>query len=303
MNASTHESPEALALRRERRHRRAQALKWTVYVLLLLNGSFYLVEEIQMAAHTLKHGASLREWGEAFATTIDNLAWYGLLFMFELETYALEDDAWDRPWVNWTLHGVRLVCYVMLLHTVVARSTALNDAWNAPPLEGVTNVCQVADDGLSWGYNFDYQDITRENCAALSDDDRFYRLDPLVISDTEGWTMEKRQTAVDFSDAIVWLLVIFAIELAVWLQNRRVTSGWVMAVSHSARVLYALLFAHAAWWVYTGHYVYAWDQTLWILGFWAIERNLAEWREDIETGQSTGAGPGPDADAAVSDPG
>ncbi len=80
-------APEALrspSTSAERRHRRAQAIKWTVYTLLLLNGSFYLVEEIQMAAHTLKHGASFLEWTEAFATTIDNLAWYGLLFMFEM---------------------------------------------------------------------------------------------------------------------------------------------------------------------------------------------------------------------------
>jgi hypothetical protein len=27
--------------------------------------------------------------------------------------------------------------------------------------------------------------------------------------------------------------------------------------------------------------VYAWDQTLWIVGFWAIENNLSEWRDEI----------------------
>ncbi len=83
----TSPSPEALrspANSAERRHRRAQAIKWTVYTLLLLNGSSYLVEDIQRAAHTLKHGASFLEWTEAFATTFDNLAWYGLLFMFEM---------------------------------------------------------------------------------------------------------------------------------------------------------------------------------------------------------------------------
>lgn len=281
MNASTGDALPGAADNRQRRQRRAQALKWTVYTLLLLNGSFYLVEEFQMAAHTLKHGASLLEWTEAFATTIDNLAWYGLLLMFELETYVLEDDAWERRWVGWTLHGVRLVCYLMLLHTVVARTTSLNDAWTAPALEGVTRVCQVANDDLSWGYNYAYEDITPENCDRFSTDTQFYRLDPLVITDTAGAAMERRQTAVGFSDAIVWLLVILAIELAVSLQNRNITGGLLMAVSHAARFFYLVLFGHAAWWVYTGHYVYAWDQTLWILGFWAIERNLSKWREDI----------------------
>ena len=279
----------------ERRHRRAQRIKWTVYTLLLLNGAFYFIEELQMASHTLKHGASFFEWTEAFATTIDNLAWYGLLFMFELETYALEDDAFERRWVAWTLHGVRLVCYVMLLHTVVARYTALNDAVDAPPRPDVTGLCQVADEGLSWGYNFDYAEITADNCDGFSTDTRYFMLNPMVISDSEGLSMERRQTAVDLSDALVWLFVIWAIELAVWLQNRNVTGGLLMAASHAARVFYAVLFGHAAWWIYTGHYVYAWDQTLWILGFWAIERNLSEWREDIE--EDAAGRPG-DADAS-----
>jgi hypothetical protein len=30
-----------------------------------------------------------------------------------------------------------------------------------------------------------------------------------------------------------------------------------------------------------GHWLYAWDQTLWICGFWAIEFNLKEWRDQI----------------------
>ena len=282
--------PASRSANAERRHRRAQAIKWTVYTLLLLNGAFYFIEEIQMASHTLKHGASFFEWTEAFATTIDNLAWYGLLFMFELETYALEDDAFERPWVAWLLHGVRLVCYVMLLHTVVARYNSLDGALNAPPRSDVTQLCQVADEGLSWGYNFEYEEITADNCGTFSADSQYFMLDPMVISDREGLTMEQRQTAVDLSDALVWLFVIWAIELAVWLQNRNITGGLLMAASHTARIFYAVLFGHAAWWIYTGHYVYAWDQTLWILGFWAIERNLSEWREDIEeeaTGPST----------------
>ena len=54
-----------------------------------------------------------------------------------------------------------------------------------------------------------------------------------------------------------------------------------MVTTHAAKVLYAVLFAHAAWWAYTGHWVWAWDQFLWIAGFWAIEMNLSDWREEI----------------------
>ncbi len=275
-----------------RRHRRAQRIKWTVYTLLLLNGGFYAVEEFQMAAHTLQHGASLLEWTEAFATTIDNLAWYGLLFMFELETYTLEDEAFERPWLAWVLHGGRVLCYAMLLHTVVARITAYSAALEAPPRPEVTGLCDVVDEGLSWGDNYHYETLTLDNCGSLSRDYAFYMIAPEVVTDRAGWVMEKRQTLVGLSDVIAWLLVIWAIELAVWLQNRGVTGGRLMLASHAARFFYAVLFAHAGWWLYTGHFVYAWDQVLWILGFWAIERNLSEWREDIDDERAGRASPG-----------
>lgn len=263
------------------RANRGQWLKWTVYALLLCNGVFYTVEEWQMAEHTMRQGGGFFEWTEAFATTIDNFAWYGLLFAFELETYALEDDTFEKRWVPWALHGVRLVCYAMLAHTVVARVAALDKAWEAPSRPDVSSVCQVADQDISWGYNFDYELITSANCADFSNDTSFYMLEEMVITDSAGWTMEKEQTLVDLTDAVVWLLVIWSIELALWLQNRNISGGRLMLAAFAAKGFYLVLFGNATWWIYTGHYVYAWDQTLWILGFWAIERNMSQWRDDL----------------------
>ena len=71
---------------------KSQLLKWTVYSLLLLNMVYYAGEEAYIASHTLPADAPWWDWAEAFATTIDELAWFGLLFMFELETYILEDE-------------------------------------------------------------------------------------------------------------------------------------------------------------------------------------------------------------------
>jgi hypothetical protein len=169
----------------------------------------------------------------------------------------------------------------MLLHTVVARVAALDQAYNAPERNDINSVCQLADQEISWGHNFDYATISRENCSDFGTAAPFYMIEETVVTDRDGWIMEKRQTTVDLLDALVWLLVIFSIELAVWLQNRNISGGPVMLASFAAKGLYAVLFAHAAWWIYTGHFVYAWDQTLWILGFWAIEKNLSEWRDDI----------------------
>lgn len=259
---------------------KGQLIKWVVYSLLLLNWGFYAVEEFINASHTLRHGGTFLEWTEAFATTIDEFAWFGLLFMLELETYML-DESMEKPWVKWSVHGLRLVCYVFLAHTVYARVTAMENVSNAQVDTAVTRLCQVADRNISFGENYDYEIITAENCAALSDDSVFYMLEPSVITDREGMALEKKHVWVDFQDAVMWLLVIWAIELAVWLQNRNIAGGVLMLASHAAKAGYVVLLSHAAFWAWTGNWVWAWDQFLWIAGFWAIENNLSEWREEI----------------------
>ena len=266
---------------------KGQLIKWTVYSLLIVNWGFYAVEEFAMATHTLRQGGSFLEWTEAFATTIDNFAWFGLLFMLELETYML-DESLDKPWVKWSVHGFRLVCYVFLAHTVYARANALTDTLDVQADPAVTQLCQVAGRDYSFGENYHYEIITRDNCAELSGESVFYMLDPTVITDRDGLALEEKHVWVDLVDALTWLLVVWAIELAVWLQNRGITGGPLMVVSHAARLGYLVLFGHAGFWLWTGHWVYAWDQFLWIAGFWAIENNLSEWRDELR-GEGTGS--------------
>jgi hypothetical protein len=259
---------------------KGQLVKWAVYSLLLLNWAYYAVEEFYIASHVLRNGGTFLQWTEEFATTIDEFAWFGLLFMFELETYSL-DEALEKPWVKWSVHGMRLVCYVFLAHTVYARVNTMVDVNAVVPSTEITNLCQVADQDISFGSNYRYEIVTAENCDTLSNGSVFYMLEPTVITDSNGFELEKKHVWVDFQDAVIWLLVVWAIELAVWLQNRDITGGALMVVSHGARVGYAVLLIHAAFWAWTGHWVWGWDQFLWIAGFWAIERNLSEWREEI----------------------
>jgi len=259
---------------------KGQLVKWTIYSLLLLNWGYYAMEEVYIASHVLRQGGTFLQWTEEFATTIDEFAWFGLLFMFELETYAL-DDALEKQWVKWSVHGMRLVCYVFLAHTVYARVNTMVDVFAVAPSIGISGLCQVAGQDISFGENYRYEIVTAENCGALSSDTVFYLLEPTVITDSDGFELEKKHVWIDFQDAVIWLLVVWAIELTVWLQNRDITGGILLVVGHTARVGYVVLFANAAFWAWSGHWVWAWDQFLWIAGFWAIERNLSEWREEI----------------------
>jgi hypothetical protein len=244
----------------------AQLVKWTVYTLLLLNFGYYFLEEIMISSHTLRNGGTLVEWAREFATTIDELAWFGLLFMFELETYVISDQKFNKR-VKWSVHGVRVLCYIMLVHTLYARVTTVIETEAVVLAPEISSACQLAGQDISFGANFRYELIESGNCRVVSSDTSFYYLEPTVITDTAGLDLEIKLVWVDLIECIAWFLILFAIELAVWLQEKGITGGALMLTSHAAKLMYALLFAFAAY--------------FWICGFWAIEMNLSEWREEI----------------------
>ena len=72
-----------------------QLIKLVVYGLLLLNFGYYFLEELAIARHTLYAGSTFLDWTSAFATSIDEFAWFALLFLFELETYLLETQLYS----------------------------------------------------------------------------------------------------------------------------------------------------------------------------------------------------------------
>ena len=126
---------------------KGQLIKWTVYSLLLLNWGYYFVEELYISSHVLRQGGTFLQWTEEFATTIDNFAWFGLLFMFELETYVL-DESMENKSIRWSVHGMRLVCYLFLAHTVYARINSMVDVFAVEPESEISSLCQLADQDI-----------------------------------------------------------------------------------------------------------------------------------------------------------
>ena len=265
-----------------RLHTIQQVVKWIVYSLLIVNWGFYIFEDWDRAVHTLNANSTVFEWAREFATSIDESAWFILLFMFELETYVLEDEA-TKGWVVKTVHGVRLVCIAMILHTVYAFAVAVIDYQPTVIVEDRTSLCDMIDDEISYVYNLEYTEINEQTCATLSDETRFYRVgsDP-VVSTIEGLNLERDLAWVDLVEVVTWLLIIVAIELVVRLQEHGVTSGTLISVAGTTKYfLYLVLFALAAYWGSLSHWLYTWDTFVWIAGFAAIEMNISEWRDEM----------------------
>ncbi len=261
-----------------------QAIKLAVYTLLLVNFAFYIGDDLEAASFEMRNGGSFLDWTGAFATTIDESAWFILLFLFELETYLLSDEVQGRPGMMRLFHSIRLLCYVFLAHSIYAFGVIYYDLVQVTAIGGVTDLCQLLFPDISFIRNLEYTELTTANCSTLSTAGQFFFTEPgLVVTDAEGLVLEKRLALVDLLEVVIWLLILLTIEVMVRLQDRSITRGTLVSAIKSTKiVLYGSLWAMAVYWVTLGHYYFAWDEALWIVGFFAIEMNMDDWKKEIE---------------------
>ena len=261
-----------------------QLLKLVVYSLLIFNFFLYIRDDFVTSSHTLRSGSTFLEITRSFATTIDESAWITLLLLFELETYLLSDDPLSRSKAL-LMQVIRLICYVSLAHTLYAWFGNLMELYASVPIEGVTSLCQMVSEDVSYAFNLVYTEINQSNCASLSTATQFFYVDPptfLIVEDHAGLVIEKQLAWIDLFEAITWLVILFTIEVAVWLQDRNIGKGLIFKVLKATKLsLYSLLWTAVAYWIYRGHYMFAWDEFVWIAGFTAIEMNMIEWRKEI----------------------
>jgi hypothetical protein len=263
-------------------HKIQQAVKWTVYTLLIINFVFYIFEDWNRAVHTLDAGSTFLDWTSEFATSIDESAWFLLLFMFELETYVIADEDW-KGWVTHTVRGVRLLCYVLLAHTIYAYTLAVIGLMPTVAVEEVSDLCSMTDANVSYVYNLEYTEVSDQTCGELSTATQFYWIaDDPVVSDAAGLKLERHLAWVDLAEASVWLLILLAIEIVVRLQSRGVTGGVLIKTANASQIfLYLTLIAFSIYWATLSHWLYVWDEFVWIAGFAIIEMNISNWHDEL----------------------
>jgi hypothetical protein len=274
--------PALAAIDESKLHQVQQAVKWAVYTLLIINFVYYIFEDWNRAVHTLDASSSFLDWTGEFATSIDESAWFLLLFMFELETYVIEDAGWTGK-IARTVHGIRLFCYAMIAHTVYAYAIAVVNLHPTVMVEDVSNLCDMVGDDVSYVYNLEYTPVDERSCGTLSTESRFYWLaDDPVVSDIQGLKLERRLAWVDLAEAIIWLLILFTIEFVVRIQGRGLSGGPLLSAANATKtILYLSLIAIGIYWASLSHWLYFWDELVWIGGFAAIEMNVSEWRNEL----------------------
>ena len=261
-----------------------QIIKWLVYSLLLINFAFYFKIDLEVAAHTMRRGGTFLEWTRSFATTIDESAWVLLLVLFELETYVLSDEPLSRP-KAFLMHSIRIICYVSLAHTLYAVVVYLYEVNTATVIKDVSNLCQLLGKDISYTANLVYTEINANNCKTLSNATEFVYLDPpnfIIVTDTQAINVINELAWVDLIEAVAWLLILFIIESLVLLQEKGIATGTLFNTLAATKiVLYLLLWSALVYWIYRGHYIFAWDEFMWIAGFFVIGMNMDQWRDEI----------------------
>lgn len=264
------------------RPRVAQVVKWAVYIALTLNFGVYAYDDWMAYQRALAPGAPWSDILEQFATTIDMIAWLGLVFLFELETYALPDEAF-KGWVTKIIHVVRVACYIGIAYAAYGYTVNTLDYYEYDKVSGLIELCQIADQSRSLQLDaIAYEPITAENCANVSAGPPYYqKIGEVSVIDTPVLEHAIKLGWVDVVNAFVWLIVVFLIEIEIRMQAAdRFGSRVLKPVRILKTVFYGELIINAVIWVATDYPIYAWDAFLWIFGFWAIELNLAEWEQE-----------------------
>lgn len=259
-------------------------IKWTVYTLLLINFGYYFWEEWVIAAQAMRAGGTFLQWASAFAASLEEFAWFVLLAVFELETHALSDEAFT-PRVERALLFSGIAAFVLLAHSLYAyAANAVDLERKVTVLPGVTSLCEIADQDVSFAYNMVYTTIDSDNCAELSDASEYYQvIVESVVTDADGLTIEKQLAWVDVIELSVWILIIIGIEIEVRLQDRDIVGGKLMRAVNISKVLfYGTLVLLMVYWAYRSQWVYVWDELVWVVGFAVIEMNVVDWREEIK---------------------
>ncbi|MEM7740802.1 MAG: hypothetical protein AAF225_08375 [Pseudomonadota bacterium] len=262
--------------------------KWTVYSLLLVNVVYYAHEDWTVAQHTLTDDASFLKILSAYAASLDVFAWMMLIFIYEVETYWLEDD-FDNNIVLGAMTLGKLLFAGLIIQTIYSYSVLVLQIPGTAMIEGARDLCALSGQDLSFVRNLKYTEITAETCGSIAYAGDLYLFSNYpIVTDLAGFRENSFLEIFDLVEAVTWLIILALTELSVRLQSKGHYKGAVVMWDFRLRVIgYLILLLVSIYWGVKGHFVYVWDELLWITSFIALENNLNEWRQELREADET----------------
>ena len=259
-----------------------QLFKYTIYVLILGHVVYFMIEDYAASSHTYKDGISFTNIGDAFSASVDSIAWFVLLMIFELETYALEDDQLSKK-RKLMLNVIAAVCYGFIIWAFlgyIEKSTMVY-AFQAT---SITDLCAIANSELSLVLDLDdYVPLTLENCGSVSGQ-LYYHTKTMMYVDQTVYDEVSKLVLIDVVNAFTWIVVVVVLQIEVFLQLRGHLSSYMYKVNSFIKgVAYLILLLACLYWGYMGDRVGFQDALLWLLAFIFIELNIFQWRREEDT--------------------
>jgi len=257
-----------------------QLFKYSVYFLLSMNIYHFFVEDYSASAQTFSNGISPGQIIEAFTATIDTAAWVVLLLLFELETYVLDDDK-IKGWVKWSIDLLSLLCYAFIIYSFYGYVAKYMMLHTLIPFS-IDDACSLVGTSFTYIDTIDeYIPLSSEICAAFNNTPLFQVAGTEIITNNTRLIEAQRLSFVEVVNSANWLVIVFILEMDVFLQLRGKLSEKIVYFSTRIKiVLYSILFIAAAYWGFKGDFLDFWDAFLWLVAFIFIEKNVFEWNAE-----------------------
>jgi hypothetical protein len=244
-----------------------------IFWVLMVNLVYYLYEDVSAYLY-IASGSTLFDTLEAFAVSIDYVAWMVLIVLFEMETSAQSKDLLTGA-RKWMIRGLTGICYVVLVYAAYGYAAALVDTYNLEPIED-RSACYFANT------NFAYMtesarpvELTEKNCGDLEGEEIFKFPSDNVIATESVIPALLKLGWVDIFNSNAWLLVVlmFQIELS-FERAKKLTKRRLKIVMVWKAFAYLVLLACAIYWTVYSAFIDWWDAWLWLAAFILIDLNM-----------------------------
>ncbi|MEM6682443.1 MAG: hypothetical protein AAF607_09390 [Pseudomonadota bacterium] len=259
-----------------------QIAKWVIYGLLFVNFGFYLAKNINAAHYTITDQTTIMGWLAAFADAMDQFAWVMLIFIYEIETWWMDDD-YDNKVVLGLMNGFKVLFAAMVVNTIISYSALAFELTQIKQAAPAGGLCSLADQGLAFLRNLAYTTVTSDTCTTIAYSGEIFRYpkDP-VVTDMAGLQLDTGYRVLDVVEAATWFAILGFTELSVRLLDRGVYKGQLTEFEKYGKyICYGLMFGISIFWLANGQYLYVWDEFLWIASFLLLELNMIAWRSDL----------------------
>ncbi len=254
-----------------------QYLKWPIYSLLFINFVFYIVEDSTTLAR--EGYQSIWDITGAYATSLDVAGWFGLLLVFEIETYW--QQLYSKPRVRLLLNVLRWTCFGVLAHTLVVYTSDLLAVLESEQVPLTEAYCIREGVVLYSLNNQEYTPLSQAACLTLMPEGvAAWSFEANTLLDAKGLRIATIQATASFIECAAWLAAGFAFAALARLKRRNTTAGTLAA--QTPHISYFLIIVCALTWGWYGHYLYTYDSLLWLGGFAMIEANLSSWQVRFE---------------------